>query len=169
LAPGETRGHEWQIRRAYAYRLKFQRQGKDMAASDFAQSHRKVVAGTNRSFGFAFAAVFAVVGVWPYFSGAPLRLWALALGLIFLTAAVAFPRALAPLNWLWFKFGRVLHHVMNPLIMGVIYVGAVIPTGLLLKAFGKDVLRLKRDPDASSYWIERKPPGPGPKSMSRQF
>jgi len=39
----------------------------------------------------------------------------------------------------------------------------------LLRVLGKDLLRLKRDPKAGSYWIEREPPGPAPGSMSKQF
>jgi hypothetical protein len=40
---------------------------------------------------------------------------------------------------------------------------------LVLRALGKDLLRLKRDPKADSYWIAREPPGPAPGSMSKQF
>ena len=34
---------------------------------------------------------------------------------------------------------------------------------------GKDLLRLKRDPAASSYWIPREPPGPPPETMRNQY
>jgi hypothetical protein len=34
---------------------------------------------------------------------------------------------------------------------------------------GKDMLRLKRDPDSASYWIIRQPPGPAPGTMKDQF
>jgi hypothetical protein len=40
---------------------------------------------------------------------------------------------------------------------------------LLMRLFGKDFLRLKRDPQAKSYWIERTPAGPAPDSMKNQF
>ena len=30
-------------------------------------------------------------------------------------------------------------------------------------------IRLRRDPGAASYWIERDPPGPKPESMVEQF
>ena len=79
------------------------------------------------------------------------------------------PRVLAPLNIIWFRLGLLLHHVVNPVIMAVVYYGAVVPMGLLLKARGKDLLRLKRDPDATTYWIVRDPPGPAPGSMKQQF
>ena len=53
--------------------------------------------------------------------------------------------------------------------MGIIYVSTVVPVGLILKACGKDLLRLKREPDSKSYWIDRDPPGPAPGSMTKQF
>jgi hypothetical protein len=34
---------------------------------------------------------------------------------------------------------------------------------------GKDLLRLKREPGADSYWIVRQPPGPAPETMKDQF
>jgi hypothetical protein len=54
-------------------------------------------------------------------------------------------------------------------MMAFVFFGAVLPTGLVMRALGKDPLRLKRQPDANSYWIERRPPGPAPKSMKDQF
>jgi hypothetical protein len=44
-----------------------------------------------------------------------------------------------------------------------------VPTGLLMRACGRDPLRLKPDPEASTYWVERDPPGPKPESMIHQF
>jgi hypothetical protein len=38
-----------------------------------------------------------------------------------------------------------------------------------MRALGKDVLKLRFDADASSYWIERSPPGPAPGGMKNQF
>jgi hypothetical protein len=54
-------------------------------------------------------------------------------------------------------------------MMAFVFFGAVLPTGLIMRALGKDPLRLKRRPDANSYWIERHPPGPAHKSMKDQF
>jgi len=34
---------------------------------------------------------------------------------------------------------------------------------------GKDPLQRKIDRDAASYWIDRKPPGPEPDTMTNQF
>ena len=59
--------------------------------------------------------------------------------------------------------------MVNPLVMALIYFAVVTPTGLVMRALGKDPLRLKYDPDAQSYWIHRDPPGPERESMQNQF
>ena len=59
--------------------------------------------------------------------------------------------------------------VVNPLVMGLLFYLTVTPTGLLMRLFGKDPLRLRFDPEAKSYWIERQPPGPAPETMRHQF
>ncbi len=76
---------------------------------------------------------------------------------------------LAPLNRAWARLGLVLHRLTNPLVMAVIFYLAVTPTALVLRLFGKDPLRRRFEPEAESYWIERRPPGPAPESMRHQF
>jgi hypothetical protein len=53
--------------------------------------------------------------------------------------------------------------------MALIYYVGILPVGLLLKAFGKDLLRLRWQAEEPSYWIPRVPPGPRNGSMSKQF
>ena len=125
--------------------------------------------GSDRGFGIVFSAVFAAVGLFPLLGGGPPRGWSLAVAGTFL--AVAFLKAhwLAPLNRGWTRFGLLLHRIVNPLVMAVIYFGVVTPTGLVMRALGKDPLSLRYDPDAESYWIHRDPPGPERESMTKQF
>jgi uncharacterized membrane protein YhaH (DUF805 family) len=130
---------------------------------------RKVKPGSNRSFGVLFVIVFGVVSLWPLWSGGAVRLWAAAVAAVFAVITVVAPQLLAALNRGWFLLGQAMHKVVNPLVMGLIYFGCVVPTGLVLKLLGKDTLRLRRDPEATSYWIVREPPGPARGSMSRQF
>jgi hypothetical protein len=63
----------------------------------------------------------------------------------------------------------LLHNVVNPIVMALVFFATVLPTGLVMRALGKDLLRLKRQPNVDSYWIERRPPGPTPESMKDQF
>ena len=125
--------------------------------------------GSDRSFGLVFATVFAIVGLWPLIDGAGPRWWALAMALAFVLAAAAVPRTLAPLNRLWQRFGLLLNRIVSPLALALVFYLAVTPTGLIMRALGKDPLRLWRDAHAASYWIPRDPPGPAPDGMPRQF
>jgi hypothetical protein len=129
----------------------------------------KIVAGSDRSFGFVMAAAFAAVTllnawhvgrVWP---------WTGSAAVLFLAATLLRPAILHPLNLIWLKFGLLLHRVVNPVIMALLFYGTVLPTGLVMRMLGKDLLRLKREPDADSYWIVRQPPGPAPETMKDQF
>lgn len=136
-----------------------------MAANQPIASHRKVVAGSDRSFGLVFAVFFTLVALFPLIRGAPPRWWALGVAAAFALVALTMPRLLHPLNRLWLAFGLLLHHIVSPIVMALMFYGAILPMALLLRVLGKDLLRLKRDPSAASYWIPREPPGP----MNKQF
>ncbi len=124
---------------------------------------------SDRSFGMVFTAFFAIVGLLPLLNGHGMRSWALGLAALFLLLALAVPRTLAPANRLWTKFGLLLHRIVSPVALGVLFFCVVTPTGILMRLFGKDLLRLRFDPAARSYWIERKPSGPDAESLKNQF
>ncbi len=133
------------------------------------ESTVEVPQASNRSVGIVLACVFGMIGAWPLLNNAPSRSWALGLACGLIVLALVMPRALTPVAWLWLGLGRVLHMIVSPLILFLLYVFTVIPTGFYLKLTGKDPLRLKRDPGATSYWIKRDPPGPDPASLPLQF
>ena len=125
--------------------------------------------GSDRGFGIVFAILFMVIGLFPLLGGGPPRGWSLAVAGAFLAVALVRAHWLAPLNRAWTRFGLLLQRIVNPLVMAVIYFAVVTPTGLVMRALGKDPLRLRYDPDAESYWIRRDPPGPERESMTNQF
>lgn len=90
-------------------------------------------------------------------------------GAVLLVLGLIAPSVLAPLNAGWTKLGLLLFKVVNPIVLGLIFVLTIVPIGLLLRLFGKDPLRLTFEPEAKSYWISRDPPGPAPDSMPQQF
>ncbi|MDP6390627.1 MAG: SxtJ family membrane protein [Alphaproteobacteria bacterium] len=141
---------------------------RDSMHEDLAR-HHAVETSSDRSFGLVFAAVFAVIGLWPLVDGGAPRWWAIGVAAAVAAAAALRPAVLAPLNRLWTRFGLLLHRIVNPLVMGLLFFLVVTPTGLLMRLFGKDLLRLRRDAAAASYWIERDPPGPAPDTMKNQF
>jgi hypothetical protein len=128
-----------------------------------------LVTGSDRSFGLVMAAAFAAVTALNAWHAGRLWPWTGGLTTLFLAAALLRPAMLHPLNRLWMRLGLVLHKVVNPIIMGLLFFGTVWPTGLVMRMMGRDLLRLKRDPKAASYWIVRSPPGPLPETMKDQF
>jgi hypothetical protein len=113
--------------------------------------------------------VFAIIGLWPVIGGELPRYWSIAIAVLFTTLALFVPRVLYPLCSLWLKLGDVLHRVTNPIILGAVFFLAVVPTGLLMRLFGKDPLSLELDPACDTYWVVRDPPGPDGGSMRNQF
>jgi hypothetical protein len=124
---------------------------------------------SNRTFGLVFAVFFALVAILPLLRGHEVRRWALPVSALFLLAALAAPKILTPLNRAWTALGTLLHAVVNPLVLGVLFYLVFTPFGWVLRRRGKDFLRLRPAPGAPTYWIARQPPGPPPASMSRQF
>jgi hypothetical protein len=125
--------------------------------------------GTERGFAIVLAAACAIaasINLWHQGRWWP---WLAGVAVLFLATGWLRPGILKPLNLLWFKFGLLLHRVITPLVMGLLFFVTVWPTGLVMRAFGQDLLRLRREPEAESYWIVRKPPGPAPESMKDQF
>jgi hypothetical protein len=125
--------------------------------------------GSNRALGIVFAVVFALIAFVPALFGGRLRLWSFGVSVAFLAAAFLAPALLGPLNRAWTRFGLLLHRIVSPIVLGFMFFVVVTPIGLLMRAFGKDPLRLRFDRAARTYWIERKPPGPAPESLSDQF
>ena len=116
---------------------------------------KKIKVSSNKSFGVVFFIVFVVIAFYPLVNQEEYRLWALITALIFLVLGLINSSILTPLNLLWFKFGMLLGRIVSPIIMGLVFFGVVTPTGLIMKLFKKDLLKLKRK-DKKSYWIERK-------------
>lgn len=128
-----------------------------------------VTAGSERAFGFVFFMVFVIIATWPLFSGGTLRLWSLGIAAAFLATAVIRPCWLSPLNRLWFLFGLLLHRIVTPVLMALLFFLVFTPTGLAMRLLRKDHLRRRLDPNAESYWVERVSPGPSADSMRNQF
>ncbi|WP_095641093.1 SxtJ family membrane protein [Paracoccus salipaludis] len=122
--------------------------------------------GSERNFGFVFAAVSAIIALAPLFRGHPPRVSFLILALAFAAVAIFAPGLLRWPNRLWFRFGMLLGAIVAPIVMTLVYVLTFLPMGLGLRLMGKDLLSLRTDPQASSYWINRSDP---PKSMKLQY
>jgi hypothetical protein len=140
-----------------------------MSAHEGFEQKRQVKRSSDRAFGFVFTALFLLIGALPLMDGRGPHWWALALSGILLAISLTVPWVLSPFNRAWLRFGQLLHRVVNPVVMALLFFGMITPTGLLRRALVRDPFRLARDPEAESYWIDRDPPGPAPETMTQQF
>jgi hypothetical protein len=126
--------------------------------------------GSERGFGLVMAAAGTVIAAFQAWGGA--WRWAavwLAVAAAFAALALVRPALLAPLNRLWFRFGLLLHKVVSPLVMGLIFFAVVTPIGLLMRLLGQRPLALGFDKAAASYWTPRADGRPEPGAMRRQY
>lgn len=114
------------------------------------------------------ATAAALVGAYASWFGLGWQIWPWGLAGLLALMALLLPRALAPFNRAWMRFGALLGRIVSPLVMGLIYFLLVTPIAWLARSFGADPMRRRFDPGATSYWIEREPPGPDPGTMERQ-
>ena len=128
-------------------------------------NNKNIKIGSNKSFGIVFFIFFLIISIIPLFKNGELRIWSLIIGVIFLVLGLTNSKILTPLNKFWFKLGIFLGNFVSPIVMGFIFFVVITPISLIMKLFGKDVLNLKKNKQAS-YWIEKT----GPKSkMKNQF
>jgi hypothetical protein len=81
--------------------------------------------------------------------------------------SLAAPKLLKPLNFVWFQFGRLLHRVVNPVVMLAMFVAVFLPAGLIMR-LRHDPLRSRRARGpGGTYWIDRA--AGTPSAMTNQF
>jgi len=126
-------------------------------------------APSNRSFGWVFTAFFTLVGAYSLWRGGTVYPWSFGLAAVISVVTIARPEWLAPLNRLWMKFGELLHRVVSPVVLGVIFYGVFTPVGFVMRMARRDTMKRKFEPTAPTYWIRRSPPGPAVDSFRDQF
>ena len=129
-------------------------------------SHISNEKSSEKSFGVVFSIVFLFFALYPLINSEGVRIWALIVSAIFFLIAFVAPKVLVLPNKLWLKFGLLLGSIVGPIVMTLVYFVTVVPTGLIMRLLGKDLLTQKLDKNAKSYWIERKEPMG---SMKNQF
>ena len=119
-------------------------------------SFRAVSAGSNRKFGVTVGSIAVFLAVWPLIRHHhPVRWLLLVVGAALVGLGLLRPALLAPVNRLWFRLGMLLSSITNPIVMGIMYYAAVVPLGAILRLRGHDLLRLRRDSEADTYWLPR--------------
>lgn len=140
-----------------------------MSAHENVDREEAIKGSSDRTFGLVFTVLFLVIGLLPLWKGGSVHYWSLGISAVFLILSLARAELLGPLNRLWMKFGLLLNRIVSPVILAILFFLVVTPTGMLMRLFGGNPLRLGFDAKEKSYWIKRDPPGPDPETMSNQF
>ena len=115
---------------------------------------KKKSINSNKSFGILFFVVFFLYGIWPILSSNEIRIWSLSMGIIFLILGLLNSKLLTPFHNLWLRLGTLLGRIVSPIVMFLVYFVFITPLAVIIRLFGKDLLRKKFN-KSPSYWIKR--------------
>jgi hypothetical protein len=120
---------------------------------------------SNRTFGLFFSIFFLIIFVL-YYNNKIVSYISFFLSIFFFILGVINAKILFSLNYFWIKFGYFLGRITTPIILFLIFLSCILPISLILKIFNKDILSLKINKNAKSYWINNKK---DPLNMDDQF
>ena len=107
---------------------------------------------SNKSFGIVFSIFFIIIFFYNVIKNNSLNFYVLSLSCFFLVFAYYKPSIFGPFNKVWVKFGELLGKIVAPVVMFIVYFSIIFMTSLLLKIFKKDILKLKINKNAKSFW-----------------
>ncbi len=125
--------------------------------------------GSERSFGLVMSIVLGCLGLVSWLHAGKAWPWLWSASALFALAGLLWPAALVPFNRAWSRLGLLIHAIVEPVVLCLVFYGVVLPIGLIMRAKHRDLLHLRIDRDRASYWIKREPPGPQPHTMKNQF
>ena len=125
---------------------------------------------SNSRFGTFFSSIFAAACVYSIAEGKDsiIIITFGSFSAILGTITALCPSILAPLNRLWFGLGITLGKVVTPITLGAIFFLIITPTAIITRLFGRDELKLNRR-ITNTYWTDRDPAGPSPRSFKKQY
>jgi hypothetical protein len=122
-----------------------------------------------RDFAFVFAALAALIGLAPLVHRGNPRLIALGVTIILLMIGIFAPRILSVPARAWLALAALLNRTVSTVVLAIIYLVLITPTGIFRRLSGKDALQRRVDPAASTYWTDREEPSPRAETLPRQY
>ena len=121
-----------------------------------------------KTFGLIWSLIFFIIATYPILKGGDLRVWALAVSIVFLAISLLYPKLYQITHFYqsWIKFGEFIGKINSKIIIFILFYFLFLPIGIVLKIFRKDLLGKKIDKSTTSYFIDRKEQ---PKDMQNQF
>jgi len=109
-----------------------------------------------RSFGIIFGiltiSIFAFL--FPYIFEYRTPGWPFVIAIFMILASVFFPKKLEVVYQIWILIGNILAYINTRIILGFIFLALFLPTGLIVRVLGKDLLRRRLVEKQESYRIK---------------
>ena len=129
----------------------------------------KIVKKEIRNFGIIFCVILLVISGFLFWKEKELFQIFLAIGITLFLTAIAIPRVLKPVYWIWMVFAIILGWFMTRLILSLLFYVVFTSIGLTLRLFGKQFLELRWDKSKESYWNSRTNENLQNKNYEKQF
>jgi hypothetical protein len=113
-----------------------------------------------RKFGFVLGGAFAVVSLLLFLRGGDAWRVTAAFSVLLTVTGILFPTLLRPLEWFWMRLALVMGFVVTNVLLTLVFLIAVTPTGLIMRMLGKDQLGMRRDGRSETYWKNIESDGP---------
>ena len=130
----------------------------------------EAVVPKDRNFGFVFSVVFLLVATflwWHDYESVYVILF-FSLAGIFFSAAIFFPRILHSANMLWYHVGIILHSLISPIILALLFFLIFWPIGVMLRLVRAEIDLQLDFHSGDTYWIKRRSPL-DPESFKNQY
>ena len=108
-----------------------------------------------RDFGITFFVILALIGGALLYKGHGHGYLLIGLGVLFLVAGLWVKSSLRALYKVWMGLAVVIGFFMSRIVLCVLFYVVLTPLGLVMRAFGKDLLNERWDHEAKSYWIRK--------------
>src|SRR4051812_37346469 len=118
------------------------------------QSTEKKKRSSDRSFGLIIAGALLLLGAYHLWQRGGFAFYLLGAGVIILGLALVRPHLLAPLNWIWSQFGMLLHRIVSPVVISVLFFLIITPVGFLMRICGQRPIAPGFDKTVESYWVK---------------
>lgn len=108
-----------------------------------------------RNFAFVIAGGFILIFglLVPWLRGVSFPWWPWLLGLVMIVWAFVHSPSLSPLYRAWMKLGEIMHRIVNPIILGIVFFGMFVPIGFLKRYFSGDAMRRELDEETDSFRV----------------
>ncbi len=129
-------------------------------------NNKYVKISSEKNFGITFSIIFLLIFLYILIFSNKASVLFLIVSFVLLLISFFYSKLLYWPNLLWFKFGMLIGMIISPIMLSLIYFFIVVPTGLIVRIFKRDLINIKINKNEKTYWKSRKYK---PNPLDKQF